>query len=191
MARISRSFERKYGYLSMVGCVDGCHVYTTAPLEQPQRYINRHHTYSIILQGTCDDNLVFRDAFIGQPGSVGDSRTFQRSPLGKFLLRYQNFMRNYHILGDGAYTLTDKVIIPFKDYGNLTQRQREHNRIHSRCRSCIERAFGLLKCKWRRLKYFHSLNLEYLMDSIMACIVLHNFILLEGEEYAICNYFLI
>lgn len=106
---ISGIFEALYGYPSVCGCIDGCLICITAPLEQPQQYVDRHHQYSLILQGVCDHNLLFRDFYIGQPGSVGDKRTFKRSPLGRNILRQPAVVGDNHLLGDGGYTLTSKV----------------------------------------------------------------------------------
>jgi len=106
---IAARFEALYGYTDVGGCIDGCHIQITAPLEQSQRYVDRHHQYSILLQGVCDENMVFRDAYVGQPGSVGDKRTFKRSPLGQSILRDPNVIGDQHLLGDGGYTFTSKV----------------------------------------------------------------------------------
>ncbi|XP_026279689.1 uncharacterized protein LOC113207370 [Frankliniella occidentalis] len=182
MARTARIFEDRYGYPQVVGCIDGCHIPIMKPSEQPQQFLNRHHQYSLLLQGVCDDRLLFRDVFLGQPGAVGDARTFRRSPLSQSMLRHRDFMDGFHLLGDGAYPLTDKLLIPYKDYGNMTVRQRAHNRTLSQCRSAIERAFALLKGKWRRLKYLPSYCLDYQLDHIMACLVLHNFVILHGDD---------
>ncbi|KAK3925045.1 Protein ANTAGONIST OF LIKE HETEROCHROMATIN PROTEIN 1 [Frankliniella fusca] len=184
MASIARNNEERYGYPQVVGCIDGCHIPIQKPLEQEQQYVNTHHEYSLLVQGVCDDRLLLRDVFICQPGAVGDARMFRRSPLSQIMLRQQNLMDGFHLLGDGTYPLTDKLLLPYKDYGNMTLRQRTHNRILSRCRSAIERAFALLKGKWRRLKYLSSnYSLDYQLDHIMAYLVLHNFIILEGEDY--------
>lgn len=110
-AMIAANFEALYGYPDVAGCVDGCHIPITAPLEQPQRYVDRHHQYSILLQGVCDDSLLFRDVYIGQPRSVGDKRTFKRSPLGQNILRDPNVVGDKHLLGDGGYTLTSKSAV--------------------------------------------------------------------------------
>jgi len=69
---IRHRFGRRCGCPSMVGCVDGIHIDITAPFHQPQRYVNRNHRYSIV-QGTCDHNMLYRDAFVGQPGAVSGS----------------------------------------------------------------------------------------------------------------------
>lgn len=109
--RIARQFERMFGYPGVFGCIDGTHIEITAPIEQPERYFNYHHDYSIIVQAVCDHRLLFRDAFIGQPGAVGDRRTFERSALGRAMYADPQVMgAELHLLGDGAYMLTDKVL---------------------------------------------------------------------------------
>lgn len=107
---IKSCFERKYGYPGVVGCIDGTHIYISSPLFQAARYVNRFKKTSLLLQAVCDHNMVFRDIYVGQPGSVHDSRMFQRSPLSNNLLHNREMLSpDEHILGDGAYTLTDKV----------------------------------------------------------------------------------
>ncbi|CAH1366236.1 unnamed protein product, partial [Tenebrio molitor] len=50
-------------------------------------------------------------------------------------------------------------------------------------RSCVERAFGLLKNKFRRLRYLDMSLLEEIPTVITACCVLHNFIIIhEGYD---------
>lgn len=78
-----------------------------------------------------------------------------------------------------------QLLIPYRDYGNLPERERVHNHTLSQCRSSIERAFARWKGQWRRMKFFPHYCLQYVNDSIMACLVLHNFILLAGEEYEV------
>lgn len=78
-----------------------------------------------------------------------------------------------------------QLFIPYRNLGNLTDQQKTHNYYLSRARSCIERAFALLKGKWRRLKYFPNYCLDYAIDHILACVVLHNFVILEGIPYQV------
>ena len=105
----AQRFEEAYGYPGVMGCIDGTNIQITAPLEQPARYVDRHHDYSIIIQAVCDHRMLFRDVHIGQPGSVGDSRTFERSPLREGTLRGNVPIGDKHLLGDGAYTCTNTV----------------------------------------------------------------------------------
>lgn len=61
--------------------------------------------------------------------------------------------------------------------------QSNYNNQHSKERSVIERAFSLLKCKWRKLKYLDVTNLAFFPDIIACAVILHNFILeIEGED---------
>ncbi|KAE8741810.1 hypothetical protein FOCC_FOCC012672 [Frankliniella occidentalis] len=65
--------------------------------------------------------MLIRAIYVRQPGSVGDKRTFRRSRLGQRILRYPaGAMETQSLLGDGGYTLIEKVIIPYKDNGALT-----------------------------------------------------------------------
>ncbi|KAK3916988.1 Putative nuclease [Frankliniella fusca] len=182
---ISAEFENAHGYPSTIGCIDGCHIRVTKPIEQGQMYTNRHHDYSILLQAVCDNRILFCDVYVGEPGSVSDAGVFHRSPLSRHILQPDGSVGDFHLLGDGAYPCTKQFLVPYRDHGNLTQEQRFHNYTLSRCRASIERAFGLLKGKSRRLKFFPSFCLEYAVDHIMACLVLHNFLILEGEDLEI------
>lgn len=107
---IAAYFEAKYGYIGATGCIDGVNIRITAPLENPRNYVNRHHDYSILVQAVCDHRLVYRDVYCGNPGAIGDVRNFDNSPLSLNLLTNPDVLsEGQHILGDGAYTLTDKV----------------------------------------------------------------------------------
>lgn len=107
---LAQSVERRTGFPGVVGAVDGCYINILKPKIQGQRYVNRHHDHAITLQGTCDETLLFRDIYVGQPASVHDSRVFRRSPLCKRLLEDRTLLtEEEHILGDGAYILTNRV----------------------------------------------------------------------------------
>jgi hypothetical protein len=55
------------------------------------------------------------------------------------------------------------------------------NYAHSSLRNVIERAFGVLKMKWRILLEIPSYPAETQTHIICACMALHNFIRLNGE----------
>jgi hypothetical protein len=108
--RIASIIERRTGYRGVCGAIDGTLINTTAPKTQGERYMDRHQRYSLNVQAVCDHNLLYRDVYIGQPGSVHDSRVFQRSPLHDLFLEGNDLLdEDEHILGDGGYDLTNKV----------------------------------------------------------------------------------
>ncbi|KAE8738507.1 hypothetical protein FOCC_FOCC016016 [Frankliniella occidentalis] len=86
------------------------HTYKTTPLDEAPAYLNRHHAHSVRTQAVVDDQLLIRDLYVGEPGSLYGSRMFRRSPLSSNLLENPALLApDEHILGDSAYILTDKV----------------------------------------------------------------------------------
>lgn len=73
-------------------------------------------------------------------------------------------------------------MIPFVNNGHLTPRQLNFNKRLSQCRVRVENSFALAKGKWRRIKFIHVRNHSILIDHITASFVLHNFLILNGEE---------
>ena len=53
----------------------------------------------------------------------------------------------------------------------------------SSTRQVIERAFGLLKGRWRKLFYLGMLCQKKIVSVIVAACVLHNFCLMSEENY--------
>lgn len=93
------------------------------------------------------------------------------------------FPNNTHIIGDAAYTLHKHLLVPYPDNGHLTQYQRNYNLCHSSTRMVIERAFGLLKGRWRSLLYVLAVNrMDFVPYHVLACCVLHNICLLQKDE---------
>ena len=72
---------------------------------------------------------------------------------------------------------------PFKDHGNLTPQQRRFNFIHSSTRMVIERAFSLLKGRFRRLKYLDMRRIQDIPTVIIVACTLHNICLDSGDPY--------
>ncbi|KAK3915279.1 Protein ALP1-like [Frankliniella fusca] len=74
--------QRRSSFPGVVGAIDASYIpLCSAPQIDPQRYVNRHHDYAISLAGVVDPTLLFRDIYVGEPGSLHDSRVFRRSPL--------------------------------------------------------------------------------------------------------------
>ena len=91
------------------------------------------------------------------------------------------------MLADAAYPCLDWIITPFKDNGNLTREQKKFNKKHhAPTRVHIERAFGLLKGRFRKMKSLEMSNVENMNEIVIAVACLHNICLQNGdlgEEY--------
>lgn len=134
----------------------------------------------MVLQAVCDHRMMFTDVYVGEVGSVHDARVFRRSPRFRSF-RVEDFTNSTHLLADGAYPLSKHIIVPFRDNGHLTLQQGNFNFQHAKARNVIERAFALLKNRFRRLKYIDA-EIENIPNVIVACCVLHNICLNNLDE---------
>ena len=95
----------------------------------------------------------------------------------------QLFPSDRHILGDSAYPLKDWLLTPYRDNGHLTLTERQYNFIHSSTRMVIERAFGILKGRFRRLNFIEMDSLEDTAKIVNVACTLHNICLMKDDEF--------
>ncbi|KAB0800107.1 hypothetical protein PPYR_07987 [Photinus pyralis] len=152
METISANFEKIGGIKKVIGCIDGTHIEINKPRLNQDSYINRKGYHSLLMQGVVNNKKKFIDVFCGEPGSMHDARLLRKSGIYRTILNNANVMKNYIILGDSAYPNLDWLVTPFKDNGKLSVRQKEFNKKISATRVIVENSFGLLKCRFRRLK---------------------------------------
>lgn len=171
-----------------MGCIDGSSIPIRTPAHKiKSTYVNRHDIPCITLQGICDYKKRFIDIFVGIPGKVHDARVFKMSDISNLLPDICN-VNKYHILGDGAYPIRPWLLIPYKDYGNLTHKQKRYNKKFSATRVLIENTFGILKGRFRQLIRLDMLSVSTLTKFIIVCCILHNFCIdyedfLEDTEF--------
>ncbi len=148
-------------------------------------FFDRKHRYSIGCQGICDGTLKFLSMSAGFPGSVHDSRILRntwvfREAINKQILTGPIFYINNetpikpYLVGDAAYPQADWLIKPFSYEKDMRPRQKTFNLALSQARVSIERAFGVLKGRWRLLLGKLELEPSYASDVAIACTVLHN-----------------
>jgi len=94
--------------------------------------------------------------YTGVPGRVHDARVFRNSPLFQNIKNNNLISPTTHLIGDSAYPLSTFLLIPYKDNGHLTVKQMRYNQKLSSIRSIIERAFGLLKGKLKKIEVFRN-----------------------------------
>ena len=93
------------------------------------------------------------------------------------------FPGDKHILGDSAYPLADWLLTPCRDNGHLTQAEHNYNFVHSSTRMVIERAFGLLKARFRHLHFLEMDSLDDIAKVIIAACTLHNVCFMHGGDF--------
>ncbi|XP_060069389.1 putative nuclease HARBI1 [Ylistrum balloti] len=172
-------FSKRNGFPGIVGAIDGTHIKIRAPSLHPQSYVNRKGYHSLQLQCVCHHNM-FSDVFTGYPGSCHDARALKNSDLWSKGLMRCNMV--YHGLGDGTYPLRRWLLTPYRDNGHLTQGEKKYNFYHSGNRVVIERAFALLKSRFRRIHHIDSPKVSTVVDIIMASCVLHNICIKQNDN---------
>ena len=168
-----------YHFPGVIGMIDGTRIEIEQPSERGYDYYNRKDYYSIVLQAVVCEDLRFTNVYTGWPGKVHDARIFQRSPL---FATGQDLCGQHHILGDSGYPNLPWLLVPFRDDGRLTEVQRKYNQVHASVRSTVERAFGLLKGRFTRLKYVAQKENETIVCTILTACVLHNLCIRNDEE---------
>lgn len=163
------------GFPGVFGCVDGTHIPIRAPPKDSGSYYNRKGFHSILLQVVCDAHFQFLDCFVGWPGSANDARVWSNSPTGKMLHSNPDYIPvNSHLLGDSAYPLNAYLLTPYRDNGHLTCKQKNYNVKLSSKRVVVEQAIGLLKSRFRRLRYVDVNTPETAAKMTMTACILHN-----------------
>lgn len=116
-------------------------------------------------------------------GSVHDARVWRLSDIKTLIEQDENrfFQNQYHLLADSAYPLSHYMLVPYRDNGHLNHVQRTFNTKLSKTRVVVERAFGILKGRFRKLKYIYMYNTEMIPLVILTCCILHN-ICIEHED---------
>lgn len=183
-----------YGIPQIVGAIDGCHIEINAPSQDREDYFNRKQYYSVNLQAIVDANLTFIHATVGYPGCIHDARVLRLSSLYDFVENEQilggpirNIVRTdvWPLLaGDSAYPLTTWLMKPFPDRGCLTPKQRKFNVKFSALRCVVERAFGMLKSRWRIILKTIEQKWTTLKKTVIAACVLRNICIERGDVHA-------
>ncbi|XP_046863156.1 putative nuclease HARBI1 [Xenia sp. Carnegie-2017] len=194
LKEIVDGFAKKWNIPQCLGAVDGTHIPIRAPVMHHADYFNRKFFHSVILQAVCDSECHFTDIFVGWPGNSHDARVFSCSNIGQRTingnlieggtLTKQINGKNIEpfLIGDPAYPLLKHLM---KNYAgaNLGHEKEYFNYRLNRARIQIERAFGLLKGRWRCLLHPLECDIEKVSLHVTAACILHNICQEGNAEY--------
>ncbi|XP_071477601.1 putative nuclease HARBI1 [Diadema antillarum] len=156
-----------------VGCIDCTHIYLRAPNNNAQVYINRKGRASINPQAIVDADLRFVNVVARWPGSTHDAFIWENSHVCQDF-RNGRFPSGW-LLGDSGYGLQPWLLTPILRPQSAAE-ERYNNSLTS-TRTCVERAFGLLKARFRCLDRSGGVlcySPERVCKIILSCCVLHN-----------------
>lgn len=88
------------------------------------------------------------------------------------------------VLADSAFGLYTWQMTPYKgDNGSGTSPERRYNHVHSSARVVVEHSFGRLKGRFRLLLRTHRTSWKQGARTVMAAMVLHNFLGIEHDLF--------
>lgn len=184
-------FQAKRGISNIIGAIDCTHIKIEKPnMENARDYCNRKKYFSVILQAVVDANMNFTNIYCGQPGSLHDARVLRKSALYNSANEHREifFPNGKFIIGDSAYPSLQWLVPPFRDNGHLTPFQTDFNFIHSSTRMVVEKAFGYLKGRFRRIKFFSEYrDMPFITNTIVAACILHNLCLNCNDNNFDCD----
>ena len=200
LARIATAFQAKQWFPNCIGAIDGSHIYIASPSNTivAADHRNRNKSFSILLQGVVDSKCYFTSVNTGPPGSLHDSAHFKSSELYRKV--DEGIMGGFHddpttwasglpfppyIVADRGYPLLSWCITPFKKGpmgAPLSTEEVWFNRKHSSTRMSVERAFGILKSRFKEIGTKSSLKLAFLPTVVHCCCVLHNILLASKDR---------
>ena len=189
---INRAFFDKRGIPGIVGIMDGSHI----PIQllkkiQAADYYCRKGFYSINVQAIIDHNMLFRDIYVGWPGSCPDARVWRNSPFAIKAQREQElpqaertlFYDNNFIIADAGYGLKPYLLVPFKEKPNMPFSRTLYNFAHSSTRMLVENAFARLKNRFALLGSRVNFKSEELIcKAITAAMIIHNICIILNDE---------
>lgn len=98
--------------------------------------------------------------------------------------RWQTLFVPPMVLADSAFGLEKWQMTPYKgESGSGSIQERRFNWIHSSARVIVEHAFGRLKGRFRLLLHTHKTSWQLGTHSIMAAMVLHNFLGQQNDVF--------
>lgn len=136
-----------------------------------------------ILQAICDHRMLFTHCYVGETASVHDDTVLRRSEVWNHITERSDIMfpGNYSIVGDKAYPCLKQLLVPYKEGLQLNEQKRLYNYRHASCRSIIERAFEILKGRFRILKFLDMHRIDWIPKIVIACCVLHNICIMQND----------
>lgn len=136
---------------------------------------------------------MFVCAAIGAQGPSSDSVVLRQVGFIPQVLESGVLPEGSMMLVDAGYPNTRHCLSPYrgvryhlKEFGQARDRpanaKEYYNLWHAKIRNCVERAFGILKIRFEILTRAMRGDLNFCLDAIFACFLLHNFLARHGSQ---------
>uniref|UniRef100_A0A8C5PAK4 DDE Tnp4 domain-containing protein n=1 Tax=Leptobrachium leishanense TaxID=445787 RepID=A0A8C5PAK4_9ANUR len=184
---IAAGFWERANFPNCLGAVDGKHVRIVKPQQSGSLYQNYKYLFSIGILAVADANYSFVYVDVGSYGKDSDSTLFRNSTLWNRIesgslniprpapLPGSDVAVLYAFVGDEAFGLSTHLLRPYSGT-HLTVKKRVFNYRLSRARRYVECTFGILSNKWRILHRPLDVHVEFCVDIVKCCCILHNYV---------------
>lgn len=175
------------GFPDCVGLVDGSlFVFQDCPTKDGEDFYSRKGRYGMNVMVICDDQKRIRYFVTGWPGCAHDARVFKNSTIAEQPDDF--FSGSEYVIGDSAYTLSSRMITPFKkpSRGSLSTQEHRFNNALSGVRVSVEHCIGILKGRFQSLRGMRKMHrnergLRTTCHWFRACAILHNLVVSVDE----------
>lgn len=190
---ISNNYNTRWQFPNCIGAVDGKHVVMVAPPNSGSVYYNYKGTHSIVLMGIADTDYKLIYVDVGRNGRFSDGGVFNRCSFANAMntnklnftepnaLPGRELKVPYVLVGDDAFAMRPNLLKPYSQRG-LTMVQRIYNYRLSRARRIIENVFGIMSARFRVLRSPINLSPEKTKKVVLACSVLHNYLINTNKK---------
>ena len=190
IATLQKAHEELHHIPGMIGSIDCTHFeWRMCPRRlqgQYKRGCYKHPT--IMLEAVTSWDLWFWHGYFGPPGTNNDINVLNTSPLflrernqtappSSFAVNGRNYKRGYY-LADGGYPSWSVFVKAYKF--PVDPKEVKFKRLQEAARKDVERAFGVLKCRWGILNRPLRPKMKARISKIVyTCIILHNMLIKE------------
>ncbi|KAK2402996.1 hypothetical protein QL285_052472 [Trifolium repens] len=167
---------------------DGTHIRVKVPRAEAPRFRGRKDYPTQNVLAACNFDMKFTYVLPGWEGTASDSRILKDALSREDSLKIPE---GKYYLGDAGFMLKRGVLTPYrgvryhlKEYSTRGPQNFKELFNHRRAslRNVIERCFGVLK------KRFPILSFEVMTDIVLACCILHNFLMgVDADEALIAE----
>lgn len=189
---VADRFQELWNFPYCLGAIDGKHINFMAPRSSGSYYYNYKGHHSIVLLAVCDVEYRLLYVDVGVNGRISDGGVFRESTLKAAIdCNALNFPSDkclfgqeqpvpYIFVADDAFPLNKRILKPYCSRG-LTREKRIFNYRLSRARRVVENCFGILANRFRILLTCINLNPAKVEKIVLACCVLHNYLILKDR----------
>ena len=177
---------------NFVVAIDGSHIRIAAPPYTAVDYFTYYQQHNFIVQAIVDGKKHFLDFASGSPGSMRDARVLRNSTIFDLEEHNQILMGpsvqiggndiKLNLIGDSAYPLASWFQKPLPE-AMRDPEEIAFDKALSGARVAVECTFGMLKKCWRIQGKWLESKISFANKITVTCAVLHNFCLLNQDEW--------